>query len=216
MGAIAYMNDIYPAGATAARDSVFDNTGTSLIATNTEDAIKEVNENVLTKAERDDISTLQCTGSANTTGSTILAGRYFYLNGVLCKAKVDIANNATFTLNTNFTVVTIDEELSALNSKITFGFKSTRIADVSDVKTETNITVEDLSHYSVVYLICTSSGASSFNTPVFCPIDIFKLGKSITAVNQTGGYYATFTYINDTTVKVISTGFGIRIYGLRL
>ena len=70
-----------------------------------------------TKAERGDISSISCTGSTNDTGSTITAGTYFYLNSVLCKALADIADDAAFTLNTNYKVVTTGEELTALNSK---------------------------------------------------------------------------------------------------
>lgn len=69
------------------------------------------------KAERGDISSISCTGSTNDTGSTITAGTYFYLNNVLCKALADIADDAAFTLNTNYKVVTTGEELTALNSK---------------------------------------------------------------------------------------------------
>ena len=66
------------------------------------------------KAERADLATLNLTGSTNSTGSTINAGTYFYLNGSYCKAKTAIANGATFTLNTNFEVVTVGGELENL------------------------------------------------------------------------------------------------------
>jgi len=63
------------------------------------------------KAERADIATIYVNGSTNTTGSTIPKGTLFYLNGSLCKAIMDIAVNATFTLNTNFVADTIAEEV---------------------------------------------------------------------------------------------------------
>ena len=63
------------------------------------------------KAERSDLATLNLTGSTNSTGSTINAGTFFYLNGEFCKAITSIANGATFTLNTNFEIVTVGEEL---------------------------------------------------------------------------------------------------------
>lgn len=63
------------------------------------------------KAERSDLATLNLTGSTNSTGSTITAGTYFYLNGSYCKAKQNIMNGDTFTLNTNFEVVTVGGEL---------------------------------------------------------------------------------------------------------
>lgn len=66
------------------------------------------------KAERADLATLNLTGSTNTTGSTINAGVYFYLNGSYCKAISNITNGATFTLNTNFEVASVGNELSSL------------------------------------------------------------------------------------------------------
>ena len=63
------------------------------------------------KANRADLATINATGSTNTTGATITAGTYFYLNGSLCIAIADIAVNATFTLNTNYVVTSIGGEL---------------------------------------------------------------------------------------------------------
>lgn len=51
------------------------------------------------------LASINATGSTNTTGSTIKAGTYFYYLGILVRAKTDIANGATFTLNTNYEVV---------------------------------------------------------------------------------------------------------------
>lgn len=57
-----------------------------------------------TKADKTDLTSIIQTGTVST--QVISAGTYFYLNDVLVKAKVDIANGATFTLNTNYEVVT--------------------------------------------------------------------------------------------------------------
>ena len=65
-----------------------------------------------------DLTDIIATGSTNATGNTITSGLYFYLDGVLCKAKSDIANGATFTLNTNYEVVTAGG-LNSLNSALT-------------------------------------------------------------------------------------------------
>ena len=65
-----------------------------------------------------DISNINITGSTNTTGSTIGKGVTFYLNGSLCVALANIAAGATFTSGTNYSTITIGEELSALNSKL--------------------------------------------------------------------------------------------------
>ena len=66
--------------------------------------------NALTsKANKSDITNIIITGTTNNTGSNILAGTLFYLNGVLCKALVDIANGATFTEGTNYSVWSIKD-----------------------------------------------------------------------------------------------------------
>jgi len=74
------------------------------------DTDKNVQELV---ARKSDLTNLDLTGTTNTTGSTISSGTYFYLNGTLVRAKTDIASGATFTLNTNYEVVTA----GALNSQ---------------------------------------------------------------------------------------------------
>lgn len=58
------------------------------------------------KANKSDLASISITGTTNNTGATILAGTYFYLDGTLVRAIVSIASNATFTLNTNYEVVT--------------------------------------------------------------------------------------------------------------
>lgn len=67
--------------------------------------------------ESSDLTSIKAVGSTNATGSTITKGTYFYLNGKLCLAKSDIANGATFTLNTNYEEVTAGG-LNSLNSAL--------------------------------------------------------------------------------------------------
>lgn len=52
------------------------------------------------------LTSISVTGSTNSSGATITSGSFFYLNGVLVRAKTDIASNATFTENTNYELVT--------------------------------------------------------------------------------------------------------------
>lgn len=56
------------------------------------------------EARKVDLTSIIQTGT--TSSQAISAGTYFYLNNVLVRAKVDIASGATFTLNTNYEVVT--------------------------------------------------------------------------------------------------------------
>lgn len=72
----------------------------------------------LSLAAQSDLTSIKATGTTNATGATISKGTYFYLNGTLCQAKVDIASGATFTLNTNYEVVTAGG-LNSLNSALT-------------------------------------------------------------------------------------------------
>lgn len=66
------------------------------------------------KANKVDLTALSTGGTTNTTGSTITAGTYFYLNGEFVRAKTDIAANAQYTLNTNYEKVVIGNELIRL------------------------------------------------------------------------------------------------------
>ena len=68
---------------------------------------------------RDDLTGIDTTGATNTTGTTITAGTYFYLDGVLVRAKADIANGASYTLNTNYEVVTAGA-LNELSGRVAF------------------------------------------------------------------------------------------------
>ena len=82
--------------------------------------VASIATDALSEAEkaRNDLTSISATGTTNDTGATITSGLYFYLNGDLCKAKTDIANGATFTLNTNYEEVTAGG-LNALNTSLT-------------------------------------------------------------------------------------------------
>lgn len=71
-------------------------------------------------AKSNDLSSIYATGTTNTTGSAISANTYFYLNGTLVRAKTSIATNATFTLNTNYEVMSAGA-LNNLKNLITIG-----------------------------------------------------------------------------------------------
>ena len=43
-------------------------------------------------------------------------GEYFYIGSILCRAKTSIAKGAVLTLNTNYQITTVEDELTALNS----------------------------------------------------------------------------------------------------
>lgn len=58
------------------------------------------------KVAKTDLVSIITTGQSNSTGATITSGTYFYLNGTLVRAKANIANGATYTLNTNYEEMT--------------------------------------------------------------------------------------------------------------
>lgn len=66
------------------------------------------------KADKTNLSTISATGSYNNTGSTIKAGTYFYLDGVLKRAKTDISNGASFTTSN---MESGDNALNNINDK---------------------------------------------------------------------------------------------------
>ena len=63
------------------------------------------------KAAKTDLTSIQATGTTNTTGAVIPAGAYFYLNGVYHRAKTQIDINAAFTPGTNCEQATVGDAL---------------------------------------------------------------------------------------------------------
>ena len=168
------------------------------------------------KAERNDLSTIHATGSTNTTGSTITAGTFFYLNGQFCKATADIAVNATFTLNTNYKVDSVGEELK----------KWTLVATATGdgVKTWSQVISEISSPYPATepykYLIVLNDvqcfhpmGRYSF--ALIDGADTSYGSAYIRAINMaTGGFYealGTLTFTNYAT-GVFPSGNTLKLY----
>lgn len=70
-------------------------------------------------ANKADLASINITsGTTNNTGAKINSGTYFYYNGTFVRAKTDIANGATLTLNTNYEVVSVGTVLATLNSDL--------------------------------------------------------------------------------------------------
>ena len=60
---------------------------------------------------RDLMQTIAPIEDGDTASTAYSSGKYFYHKGEFCKAKTNIASGATFTLNTNYEVTTVAEEL---------------------------------------------------------------------------------------------------------
>ena len=86
----------------SASNITYDNTTSGLTADDVQEGIDELASE---KADKADLTSIFETGS--TASQAISAGTYFYLDGVLVRAKTAIASGATFTLNTNYEVVSI-------------------------------------------------------------------------------------------------------------
>jgi hypothetical protein len=102
-------------------------------------------------ANKSDLTSISESGT--TASQAISAGTYFYLNGTLCYAITNIASGATFTLNTNYEVVTA----GALNDLV---LKST-------VVTLPNLTLSNSGYVSI------SAYKPSDVTPIFAIFENF-------------------------------------------
>lgn len=125
--------------------------------------------------ESSDLTSIKVVGSTNATGSTITKGTYFYLNGKLCQAKSDIANGATFTLNTNYEEVTAGG-LNSLNSALAWKQIATNVTSLS----------HDLSQYKEILIDVGFQGNVNHNT-----IHIITAELSATTHYYSSGYYRT-------------------------
>lgn len=108
-----YQTVLYKCITAISTPEAFDSTKWSEVTVG--DELNGVKNTLNSKADKSDLASLNLTGTTNTTGSQINAETYFYLNGALVKAKVDIANSATFTSGTNYETVTAGG-LNALQS----------------------------------------------------------------------------------------------------
>ena len=79
--------------------------GDTIIENTNCDLSESITEQIEEKAEKTDLTSIFESGA--TASQAISAGTYFYLDGTLVRAKINIASGATFTLNTNYEVVTV-------------------------------------------------------------------------------------------------------------
>ena len=133
-----------------------------------------------------DITGLSQTGA--TASQAITRGTFFYLNGSLVKAIADIANGATFTLNTNYEEQSVCDELELLNSTYTLNF--TKSATASSNSNVTIFAVSDSQGYVDPVKILNGRGETSTAlTKNFCSVKA-RLNDAETIVNLTGSVSA--------------------------
>lgn len=156
------------------------------------DTTKSVQDKVARKA---DLTKLDLTGTTNTTGLTIAVRTFFYLNGVLVRAKTDIANGATFTLNTNYEIPTdggLNRLLSDINGKCD---KTWANKGFTKSSTQTEVTSFDTTKVSEVMLSLEDASHRVFGSTVM-PINIAINGQAHVMQYQDLAT-AYFYYVNN-------------------
>ena len=139
------------------------------------------------KADKTNLSTIFATGSYNNTGSTIKSGTYFYLDGVLKRAKTDIASGAIFDSGTNYEVVTVGGQLSALNSNLST--LNTRI--------DSNVRIKRVS------ISTGQSDTNNFSTHAF--LCIGRMGQEFVGVVQYDGAIIDLSPSTHSNIQVTVT-----------
>lgn len=167
-----YQGNLYKATAIIPNgDSIVINTNAVLaddISTqigNANTAIGTLNTTVAGKADKADLTSISETGS--TASRAISAGTYFYLNGTLVRAKTDIASGATFTLNTNYEVVS-DGALNLTNNAIILWG-----GNVGTIDTVIQLS-DSINNYSLIVIECGIAGDGDtngyFDIPIAKPV----------------------------------------------
>lgn len=170
-----------------------------------EQGIKNAEDDIASVAA--DLTSISQTGS--TASQAISAGTYFYLDGTLVRAKTAIANGATFTLNTNYEVVTD----GALNE-----------SDICTlISTITNGTTYsfDLTPYKVIIIQVNTSALTIIEQPIYVSL------LSNNVARKDFGTYATSSYnafidvsisLNSQKISATVTGWtvdNIKLYGIK-
>jgi len=149
--------------------------------------------------------------SGTTASQAISTGTYFYLDGTLVRAKVDIASGATFTENTNYEVITA----GALNN---FNWKYLAITKTeignSAVKVPISKDLTACKMYFVEYEIaggktCSIPMASNATTTL-----LESFGNAIYHVYANANLFSTFIQCAYTSKGSTMTSYPLYITGI--
>ena len=162
---------------------------------------------------RSDITSINQTGTTAT--QAISSGTYFYLNGTLVRAKTAIASGATFTLNTNYEVVTVGDALKEEN------FNLIKINNADTVNSERCVRIGKVVYISglitfgsaktgspITIAKIPSEYAPPFRVPIYvCDDGNDKVGNG--QIFVTGGEYLINLYrpSSDTSIAVSKVRF---------
>lgn len=150
------------------------------------DRLSDNEDAIATKAAKVDLTNISITGSTNNTGSTIASGSFFYKDGTLVRAKTDIANNATLTLNTNYEIVTaggLNALNNALNNLPTYE-SGTSNATASDGTVHVNFVKSHLA--APIFIGFRIHGQTNVADRIFTPYNVTILGFNVYSSNANG------------------------------
>lgn len=193
---------------------------------NTSDANKPVSTAQQTaldaKADKTDLASIIETSP--TASQAISVGTYFYLDGVLVKAKTAIASGATFTENTNYTVVTDGALNEVSNDKgsvsvtadgvKTYGAllrELSALIDYTKVSHNTKLVRISSNTVSVYTMITHTTTASEFTRVQVTSSGIIS-DTFLCMGNDSSFYRATGTTIVNRSAIVATNGEVIRLY----
>lgn len=134
------------------------------------------------KADKTDLSNVNVTGSTNNSGSTINNGKFFYKDGTLCRAKANIAANASLTLNTNYETVTagglnkLTDAVNDLNNALSNPTKTLLASNNKAAGAEGSVLLSGkLSDFNFIYIeVQIGSTGNYFEGLSYMPIKLFK------------------------------------------
>lgn len=191
---------------------------TDLIESGAVNSLKQTLENEISsldssKADKSDLASIRITGSTNNTGSTITRGTYFYKSGTLVRAKVDIANGATLTQNTNYEVITA----GALNVLNTAG-EVVGLGNASGIGTKTVSLSSDLNNFKYVEFVFTTGGGFYLLDSIIMPISLFKATSASNLIRlKYDSFFSDVYHESDTTIKATNNNATCicMIYGIK-
>lgn len=169
--------------------------------------IKAAIDAILTdEAIKNDVASINIIGTTNTTGATISKGTYFYLNGTLVKAKSDIAANTTFTLNTNYKVVTAGglNDLSTVMDGIIHAMYLTRTGNVG---ANTKLKLKNPQNEQIYLVFGCISNTSQWSFFKYVQKGVYEdIQQGNIFSGSTNVDNLTFTYDSNNNEIVLNTG----------
>lgn len=159
-------------------------------------------------ANKADLASINITsGTTNNTGAKINSGTYFYYNGTFVRAKTDIANGATLTLNTNYEVVPVGTALATLKSSL--ATKADKITNSGILSKSVTIAPD-----AALGITATDLGYSIPSGKIPIGYDLLDAGHSglmLTVVNLNSTGSGNVLYFRNMTANSVTATVRIRV-----